>query len=238
MRFLFHTLIGTSVLASVALVACTTSTTSSSSSSGGSSGTTSSSGGSSSGTTSSSGGSSSGNPPASTASVDVTTTATCPTFAACGGTLSGTYDYTAGCVGDVFSDIRAQCAQLDTTAVKATVTGSIYFLANNALNRDVTTKVNGTLTFPVTCTGGSCAVAEMALKDSFPGTKCTLAGNNCSCAIDRTDKNTNATTITVAGNTVTTADGDKYDFCDASGKVTYKGKTSAAEDGVWELKKR
>src|SRR5690606_32071136 len=140
------------------LFACSTSTTSTdtgdggaSSSSGGSSG------GSSSGATSSSGGSSgsSSKPPASTTEGPLTIDSdTCPSFTACGGTLDGTWDYQKACFGDLFAALRGQCKELDTTGIKATVKGSIYFLAAGALERDVTVNLTGSLKFPTSCTGG------------------------------------------------------------------------------------
>ncbi len=230
-----------SVVAIGALVACTTSTTSTSSgsSSGGSS--SGSSGGSSSGSTSSSssGGSSSGGVDApSTTEAPVSIDKACGAFTACGGTLSGTYDYTSGCVPDVFSTIRAQCSGLDTTGIKATVKGSIYFLANSALERNVTVSISGSIKFPSSCVAGQCNVAENALKGEFSNASCTTAGSDCTCTLSRTDSNTGGTTFTVNGNRVTTADGDDYEFCVDGAKLTYQGKTSSAEDGTWELKKR
>lgn len=234
------------VLASVTTVAgilfaCSTesSTTNTNTGDGGAS----SSGGSSSGATSSSGGSSSGGttkPAASTTEGPVTIDSdTCPAFSACGGTLDGTWDYEKGCLGDLFKDLRDQCAQLDTTGLKATVKGSVYFLAAGALERDVTTNVTGDIKFPVSCTlGQGCGIVETLLKDTFPNVKCTEASQQCTCTASRTESNTAATTYTVTGNTVKTADGDEYDFCVNGSTLTYSGKTKEAEEGVWQLKKR
>jgi len=221
------------------VVACSSSTTSTS---GGDGGASSSSGGSSG--TSSSGGSSSGSSgkvAASTTAVDVTIDKDCPSgFNACGGTLSGTYDYTSGCLGDLFGELRTQCPTLDTTALKATVAGSIYFLANSALERDVTVKVAGDIKFPTSCVGGTgmCTLVETELKKTFDTASCTEATSNCTCSITNLQHNTAATKFTVADKTVTTDDGDKYDFCEQSGDLSYFGKTAEAEDGIWHLKKR
>lgn len=236
------------VLASVTtvtgvLIACSSDTTNTNNTNTGDGGVTSSSGGSSG--ASSSGGSSGGSSGAPTKQAASTTEApvsldtACAAFTACGGDLSGTYDYEKGCLGDLLGQARAQCKEIDTTALKATVKGSIYFLAGGILERDVTSTIAGTVTFPVSCTQGlGCAVGEQLLKSELPNIKCTEASGTCTCTASRTETNTAATTFKVAGNTVTTADGDEYDFCVAGSALTYSGKTKEAEDGTWTLKKR
>jgi hypothetical protein len=166
---------------------------------------------------------------------------TCPSFAACGGTLDGTWDYEKGCLGDLFKTVRQACPQLDTTGLKANVKGSIYFLAAGALERDVTSSVSGKITFPESCAttlGQTCDSVEALFKTDFPNIDCTKVSTNCDCTASRTETNTAATTYTVTGNSVKTADGDEYDFCVAGSALTYSGKTKEAEQGVWQLKKR
>src|SRR4051794_37204359 len=106
------------------VVACgSTENSPGSSSSGGTSG----SPGSSSGTDGSNGSDASSQeqaPPASTAEGDITYDKACTEFTACGGTPSGTYDYTSGCLGDLFSILRAQCPTADASGAKVTVAGS------------------------------------------------------------------------------------------------------------------
>lgn len=116
--------------------------------------------------------------------------------------------------------------------------GSLYFLAGGALERNVTSNVSGTVKFPDSCTGGfGCAAAEIALAKEFPNIKCT-GTTQCTCTASRSDTNTAATTYTVTGNTVKTADGDEYEYCVNASTLTYSGKTKEAESGVWQLKKR
>src|SRR5204863_2273609 len=92
---------------------------------------------------------------------------TCPSFAGCGGSPSGTYDYAAGCIEDVFKQARSACPGLDTSKAKVTVKGSIYFLANAALHRAGTVTVSGSIKFPQSCSQGQCAAIEDGLKGSF-----------------------------------------------------------------------
>lgn len=184
-----------------------------------------------------SGPSSSGNVPGpSTVDAPVDIDGTCPTLNACGGALSGTYDYTSGCVDDVFAAARGSCPTLDATGVKVTVTGSLHFV-NGALTRAATSSVSGTVIVPASCAAGQCAAAESLLKNAYPSAKCT-GTSSCSCTINGTSATNNATTYTVSGSTVTTADGDTYSFCVDGSKVTYKGKAPGSEDGIWTLAKR
>jgi hypothetical protein len=217
-------------------VACTVSSTGSSSgASGGSSSGGSSSGGSSSGGGSDASADSSTNPPASSKEVDVAINGTCPAFTACGGSLDGTYDYASGCVTDIFAQAKAQCPTLDTSGVKATVKGSLYFKAP-ALTRDGVTKVSGQIVFPASCTAGQCAAVQAALKGAFDTITCTGA-SACTCTISKTELVKNATTYSLAGSTVTTGDGETYEICATGSDLKYSGK-AAAEDGVWGLTKR
>jgi len=157
---------------------------------------------------------------------------------ACGGALGGTYDYTGGCVGDVFADARKQCPSLDTKNVTVKVAGSLFFDPPSALRRDGTAKIAGNVIVPAACSAGQCSAVESALKGSFDTIKCTSAGTGCDCAVTKTEVTKTATTYTIEGNTVKTADGDTYDYCVNATGFTYKGKSVGAEEGSWTLKKR
>jgi hypothetical protein len=176
-------------------------------------------------------------PPASTKEVDVQFNAACPEFRGCGGNPSGTYDYSAGCVPDVFAQVKDACPAVDLSRVKVTVKGTVHFL-NNVLKRDVTVKISGSITLPRECTGGQCAQVEAALKGEFPSTTCTAAGDGCSCTLDKTERDASSTGFTVNGDTLTTADGETYTICEQGSTLTYSGASAGAEEGTWELTKR
>src|SRR5690606_25760151 len=136
-------------------------------------------------------------PAASTKEIDVEYKAACPAFTACGGNPSGTYDYSAGCVGDAFAKVKEACPTVDTSNAKVTIKGTIYFLAESALKRDVTLKISGSLEVPAECVpGGQCAAAETALKGAFPNTTCAAADAGCTCTLDETNAKTSSTTFT------------------------------------------
>jgi len=176
-------------------------------------------------------------PPASTVEAAVEVGAACPAFTACGGALAGTYDYTGGCLGDLLAAARARCPSLDTSKVKVVVKGSLHF-AGAALTRDVASTVSGVLGFPASCTAGQCGAVETALKQAgFPTATCSGTAA-CDCTISRSETTKNATTFTVSGSTVTTADGESYAICVKGAELTYTGKSAGAEEGSWSLAKR
>ena len=162
---------------------------------------------------------------------------TCPAANPCGGNPSGTWDYTSGCIGDVFEQARNACPGLDTTQAKVTVKGSLFFTGTNALKRNATVTISGSIKFPQSCTQGQCAAIEDGLKGSFDTVSCT-GSTDCTCTVSDTDSETDGTTYSVAGNTITTADGETYDFCINGSSFEYKGKSAGSEEGIWTLKKR
>jgi hypothetical protein len=189
----------------------------------------------SSGSTGSSSGSTS-NPPPSSNAAEVDIDGTCSAFTACGGDPQGTYDYTGGCIEDVFAAARNACPALDTTNATVNVKGSIYF-TGNALSRDVTVTIGGALTFPQSCTLGMCSTLEAQLKGAFDSVSCT-GSSACTCTVSKTEVEKDATTYTIQGSTATTADGDTYSICEKGADLSYSGKSAGSEEGIYTMKKR
>lgn len=204
------------------------------SSSGGSSGTPSADGG---GTNTSSSGGSSGSPSGTANGGKVDVDGTCSAFQACGGNPQGTYDYTGGCIEDVFAGARGACSELDTSKAEVTVKGTIEF-AGNALKRNVTLAIGGHIVFPSTCTSGvPCSAIENELKNGFDSVTC-VGTAECDCTISKTESDSDATTYTIQGSLVTTADGDQYSICEKGADLSYSGKSVDSEQGSFTLKKR
>lgn len=177
-------------------------------------------------------------PPASTTEASVDIAGTCPSFTACGGAIDGTYDYTAGCLGDLFVDAKKQCPTLDASGVKVVVKGSLHFTAGNILTRDAVATMSGVVKFPAACVAGQCAAVQTTLRSNgFPGASCT-GTSSCDCTVTHTDTTKNATTYTQTGAAVITGDGETYSTCVKGAELTYAGKSAGAEDGTWSLKKR
>jgi hypothetical protein len=175
-------------------------------------------------------------PAPSTTEASVDLDGTCPAFTACGGAPQGTYDYTGGCIADALAAVRAQCPTVDASGLKVTVRGSLTFVGD-ALTRDAVAVTSGTLVLPATCSQGQCAAVQSALATAFDSASCT-GTTACTCTVKRTDTTKNATTFSVAGTTLTTADGDSYAICSAGSSLKYQGKSAGAEDGLWELNRR
>ncbi|MBX3260135.1 MAG: hypothetical protein KF782_10635 [Labilithrix sp.] len=160
----------------------------------------------------------------------------CAPFSACGGSPQGTYDYTSGCVDDVFASAREQCPSLDTTNAKVTAVGSLYF-KDGALSRRATVRISGTIVVPAACSAGRCAALADAYKSAFGSISCTGTAD-CVCTIESEESANSATTFTVTGNNVTTGDGETYAFCDEGDTLEYSGRSAGSEEGVWTLKRR
>jgi len=136
----------------------------------------------------------------------------------------------------VFAAARQQCPSLDSTAAKVTVTGSLYFV-NGALIRKAKSVISGSITLPASCTAGQCSQVQAALAMAFDSVTCT-GSSSCTCTVSKTSTVDNATTYTVAGNNVTTGDGETYSICEKPTGFDYSGKSAGSEAGVWTMKKR
>lgn len=175
-------------------------------------------------------------PPASSLEAPIDVGGTCPAFAGCGGAPQGTYDYIGGCIDDVFADARGACPSLDTSKVEVSVKGSLYF-TGSAVARSVTLAVRGDVVLPAACSYGQCAMVESELKKSFDAVSCTGSAD-CTCTISKTDVDSDATTFTVAGSTLTTAEGETYEICGTAAELAYAGRSAGTERGTFRLKRR
>jgi hypothetical protein len=164
----------------------------------------------------------------------------CPAFSACGGSLPGTWDYTAGCVtsDELFASAKQLCASLTTKSISGTAKGTLLFTAAT-VQRDVTSTVTAVLDIPSSCASlaGGCPGVQAALRQGFPTAACT-GTSACDCTITITDTTKDSSAYTQSGNTVTLTNGDKYDVCVAGTKLTYKESGGNASPGVFELTKR
>jgi hypothetical protein len=178
-------------------------------------------------------------PPPSTSKGEVTFGAACDAVVPCGGTLAGTYDYTGGCMGDVFADFEELCPGIDPSGLALSVAGSLYFFGNE-LSRAVTTTISGTMVYPAACAElfGGCDALETALASDLGTASCTAGVAACSCELAGSKTDTSTTTFTVSGNTATTADGGSAELCVAGSELSYVGNLFDDEEGTWKLKKR
>ena len=162
----------------------------------------------------------------------------CVAPAACGGDVQGTWDYSAGCVDDPFAAVKQQCPSATTSDVTGSITGTVNFVGD-ALYRKAKASFSGTITLPTACTmGAPCSAIQSAMTTAFDSVTCT-GTTSCDCKVTSHTDVDDAATFTVSGNTLTTNDGNTYDFCINGSQMTERQTNSnAAEPGNFQLKKR
>ncbi len=174
------------------------------------------------------------------------TSGTCVETPSCGGSLEGTWDYSAACVPtNALSGLASACPTASFTKLAGKMSGRLT-VRGNVIERKATVAVNADVTVPAACAQpvGGCAGVSAVLR-AGPGVKsanCTGTGS-CDCTIDADlvlDKS--GTTFTTSGNTLTTSDGDEYSYCVTGGKLTHKqtksGNPNRSEIGNYEATKR
>jgi hypothetical protein len=174
--------------------------------------------------------------PASETEVTLDTDGTCNVFTACGGDPRGTYDYQSGCVANVFASIRESCTGLDTSGIVIRGKGTVS-LDGVTLTRAISSHATGTLVFPQACNPLGCAALANALRPGFESISCT-GTTSCTCTISKRSVANDANTYTIQGSTLTTGAGDRFDFCDKTGTIEYRGAGADEDEGIWTLEKR
>jgi hypothetical protein len=156
----------------------------------------------------------------------------CPLFASCGGDPTGTWKYSAGCVDEITAP---GCPTATVTSPSFKVKGIVTFGPGSAVSRQIQAKLGATIGVPKTCVDAlpaglrNCATIQFGLTQppptgaGFDSATCNTDGvGGCSCDIAKTqtDVRTGTYTLTNGGNTITTDDGRKYDFCVGSDAAT------------------
>ncbi|HRG96455.1 MAG TPA: hypothetical protein PLR99_09415 [Polyangiaceae bacterium] len=182
-------------------------------------------------------------PPASFA----VTVGTCTETPPCGGSLEGTWDYSAACAPDTaFSEVTKACPTATLTKLSGTASGRLT-IVGSSLTRKGTLALKAEINVPTECAtpAGGCSGLATAIKAAgVKSATCAAgAGGSCDCTIENDvalDKT--GTTFTTNGNTLVTSDGSEYSYCVAGSKLTHKqtkaGKPADEEIGVYEATKR
>jgi hypothetical protein len=153
---------------------------------------------------------------------------------ACGGALSGTWNYKSGCIADSFwDDARKACSSLAASNTATTTSGTLTFTgANYALS--VQAVITGTLTLPATCVTaiGGCSGIPTALKTYYSSSTatCTASGSNCSCQVSVPFNKTDSGTFTTSGGIATLSGGEIYYYCIQGSVARYRGTTAYTAD--------
>lgn len=169
----------------------------------------------------------------------------CPPVTACGGDPKGAWRYAqGGCVAELTS---SQCPSATVSKSSIRARGTITIGATT-IDRDVEANTAATIQIPASCAAGqSCSLAQLLLTAKPPtgagfdtaSCKNGAAAGSCECEVTKKVIDASSTTYTVAGHTITTADGKSYDYCvDGSGsKMTYRDKFQNILDANFVMSK-
>ena len=174
------------------------------------------------------------------ATFEVTIAASCP-FTKCGGDLLGTWDHTGLCLteAEIIAPLQATCSTATVSSITASGTGRVTFLPTGHVSRKIDYTGTATLNLPSTCTLGSCATAQAALRQlaGYDTATCTGAAD-CACSVPISGKIDELDTYSVAGSTVKVNDHD-YEYCVSGAAFTYKDVTATSPElGVGTMSKR
>ncbi len=182
-------------------------------------------------------------PPASFA----VTSGTCTETPPCGGSLEGTWDYSAACAPDTaFSEVTKACPTAKVTKLSGTMSGRLT-IVGTSLTRKATIALKAEINVPTECATpvGGCTGLAAALKGAgVKSATCPAgAGGSCDCVVEADNiLDKSGTTFTTNGNTLVTSDGSEYSYCVAGSKLTHKqtkaGKPADEEIGSYEATKR
>lgn len=189
-------------------------------------------------TSSDAGADSSSSLPSNVTPVDVTFSATCPRVTPCGGSVVGTWDYSAVCIDDPLASFKKQCPSATVQSQKGTVKGRVVFDAST-VSRTSNVAYQASFSVPAECSAGQCALVQDALAKSFDTAKCAAAGGGCACDVTLATTTSQTDAYTVSDHTVKIADGATYDFCISGSKFAYVPSGQATEPGgAYEMTKK
>lgn len=153
----------------------------------------------------------------------------CPAKTPCGGDPKGTWKYAAGgCIDEVDFSSFCEAAVIKETNLKAR---GIIAIGATDFERAIEGTMSVKFEVPRSCLlDAECAVIGSLLKTPPPngpglsaGTcKPAAAAGVCECEGTKKISDKRATTYTIDGNTLNTADGEIYDYCVEGNQMTYR----------------
>jgi hypothetical protein len=154
-------------------------------------------------------------------SLTLTFSATCP-FTACGGDPTGVWRYQSLCAADPTAPLQSMCPGISASAT-GTTTGSITLMGGFA-SRDVTVNSTVMANVPASCAVVGCMTIQSALMSrGYSDAMCTATSSGgCACQFHQTTHVMDCDTYTVVGTQIVTGRGVHYDFCVATGMLTYR----------------
>jgi hypothetical protein len=171
----------------------------------------------------------------------------CQTFTACGGNVTGTWDYTGGCVADPFAN--SQCQTLVVHSQSASTKGTITFAndggTSGTVTRNVQATYNASITIPAACTyQQTCTAIAAYLQNSAPGSTVTCTTNSqqgCDCDYAAVLTDTGTRPYTIQGNNLLVGQGapnqiDHYAYCVQNASMQYQHTQGPTpETGIYNL---
>ena len=157
---------------------------------------------------------------------------------ACGGDLSGVFNYRAACgrtpVGTV---IETQCPAVDLRADRFNGGNGTLTINGTSLSLAVAVQVHVEAVLPAACTIGGCVGTQLALTQAFPQatTVCTAAAPGCDCTVDGPVNVRSNGTVTTGGGVATVDGQETYYYCVEGGSLTYRRFGTGDDEGVYVL---
>ncbi len=175
--------------------------------------------------------------------VALTVADTCPEFAACGGDIMGTWDFSGGCVAVDLSTVM-MCPGAMVTRREGSGRGCVQFDGVTA-RRVAEAYVSGDVFIPSLCAMfiGGCDAIEMMVTDARPDAEatCTTTAMGCDCTFSLAVTIDDNDAYTIEGNQIVSASSDKrWDYCVEGMALDYTDASMAAdaEPGIFTLSMR
>jgi hypothetical protein len=167
---------------------------------------------------------------------------TCAAFTACGGDEVGSWKVSGGCLSDSFlAPAQDACAGFTTSNETIKAKGIVTADGTNIVRRTQVT-LTAKAFIPLSCAPGgfnncNAIAAGAQFQYGFDKATCVAndAGDGCNCDIQETLAENATDTYTKSGNTLTTGNGDTFDYCVASGKLTYTQTNSQGNQPPYPL---
>lgn len=153
---------------------------------------------------------------------------TCAAFTPCGGDEKGYWEVSGGCLSDeILAGPKAACPGFTTSGETIKAKGIVTADGTNVVRQTEVTLI-AKAHIPQACAAqaaGNCQLVALGAQAQFGFDKATCVtadgGDGCDCDVERTETEQSATTYTKAGNTITTAGGDTFDYCVSGPKLSY-----------------
>jgi hypothetical protein len=153
----------------------------------------------------------------------------CEPFVPCGGSVTGNWVYSAGCigVGDLGLSLQDDSCEAVSADIEAEVGGTLRF-SGSTVQHDGSGSGSGVLRIPTFCTlaiGGCPGLRDLIENDDDA---CDQTGSDCLCDFVMQETEWTRDTYQISGTTLTLGSGRTFDYCVEGNELTYR---ETSEDG-------